>query len=390
MRWVAILLSASGLLAQAPAAAPTGQTSTPPPVGQANASGAALSPRDASELETRMLQLIESTAVAVPGLVRASEPVKQNAEMTFATMERNPNPALLYQFINQVKAYLALSESIPRPFPFPETADRQFAELHNDLERIQQHFEAVLQVRPVTVTETQPQAQPRNLDPNNLSKYAAANSATPPPGKTPRVVFLGDSITEAWHLNEYFTGRDFINRGIGGQITSQMLGRFLQDVVALHPKAVVIMGGINDIGRGYTPGTVEASLETMGDLAKEHGVKPIFASVLPVSDYHKDTDPRHEMTKTHSPDEIAQVNRWLKDYCAREKFVYIDYYSVMADYKKQMQADLSDDGLHPNARGYRVMSPIALEAIGRVAAGAYVEESGNRQQPKRRVRMLGK
>ena len=83
--------------------------------------GAALNSRDASELETRMLQLIESTAVAVPGLVRASEPVKQNAEMTFATMERNPNPALLYQFINQVKAYLALSESIPRPYPFPET-----------------------------------------------------------------------------------------------------------------------------------------------------------------------------------------------------------------------------------------------------------------------------
>jgi lysophospholipase L1-like esterase len=336
-----------------------------------------------------MLQLIESTAVAVPGLVRASEPVKQSAEMTFATMERNPNPALLYQFINQVKAYLALSEAIPRPYPFPETADRQFAELRNDLERIQQHFEAVLQVRQVTVTLPPTQTQARNVDPNNLSKYAEADSAMPSAGKMQRVVFMGDSITEGWHLNEYFTGRDFVNRGIGGQVTSQMLGRFLQDVVGVHPKAVVIMGGINDIGRGYTANTIEANLEAMGELAKAHAIKPIFASLLPVSDYHKDKEARYEMTKSHSPEEIAQVNRWLKDYCDREKFVYIDYYSVMADYKKQLPADLSDDGLHPNARGYRVMSPIALEAIGRVVAGAYVESAGD-QQPKRRARMLGK
>ena len=391
MRWMAILLAAAGI---GPAALP-GQTPPPPPpsaaapAGQNTASGAALSPRDASELETRMLQLIESTAVAVPGLVRASEPVKQNAEMTFATMERNPNPALLYQFINQVKAYLALSESIPRPYPFPETADRQFAELHNDLERIQQHFEAVLQVKQVTVTMPAQTPAARNGDPNYLAKYAAANSAMPPPGKAQRVVFMGDSITEGWHLNEYFTGRDFVNRGIGGQITSQMLGRFLQDVIGLHPKAVVIMGGINDIGRGYSANTIEADLQAMGELAKAHGIRPIFASLLPVSDYHKDKDARYEMTKTHSPEEIAQVNGWLKNYCDREKFVYIDYYAVMADYKKQLPADLSDDGLHPNARGYRVMSPIALEAIGRVVGGAYLEESGD-QQPKRRARMLAK
>jgi lysophospholipase L1-like esterase len=391
LKWVAILMGASALPGQTPTPPPpsgVAPAASGPTAGQANASSATLLPRDASEIETRMLQLIESTAVAVPGLVRASEPVKQNAEMTFATMERNPNPALLYQFINQVKAYLALSESIPRPYPFPETADRQFAELRNDLERIQQHFEAVLQVGQVTVT-LPPAAALHNVDPNNLAKYAQADSGTPSAGKMPRVVFMGDSITEAWHLNEYFTSRDFVNRGIGGQVTSQMLGRFLQDVIALHPKAVVVMGGINDIGRGYTANTIETNLEAMGELAKAHGIKAIFASLLPVSDYHKDKDPRYEMTKTHSPEEIAQVNRWLKDYCGREKFVYIDYYSVMADYKKQLPADLSDDGLHPNARGYRVMSPTALEAIGRVAAGAYMEESGD-QQPKRRVRMLAK
>jgi lysophospholipase L1-like esterase len=83
------------------------------------------------------------------------------------------------------------------------------------------------------------------------------------------------------------------------------------------------------------------------------------------------------------------VNAWLKNYCDREKFVYINYYAVMADYKKQLPADVSDDGLHPNARGYRVMSPIALEAIGRVVGGAYLEGSGD-QQPKRRTRMLAR
>jgi lysophospholipase L1-like esterase len=380
MKCAVVLLGAIVLLAQTPPPAPVSPANQPPPAN------AALGAREAAALETRMLQLIESTAVAVPGLVRASEPVKQNAEMTFTAMERAPqNPALLYQFINQVKAYLALSESIPRPFPFPETADRQFAELHGDLQRIQQHFEAILQVREVTVT----QQAPREADPANLGRYAEADAKTPPPGKLPRVVFMGDSITEAWRLNEYFTGRDFINRGIGGQTTAQMLGRFLQDVIALHPRAVVIMGGINDIGRGYAPNGIEQNLEMMGDLAKSHGVKPMFASVLPVSDDHKSADPRYEMTKTHPPAEISQVNSWLKNYCAREKFVYVDYYAVMADYKGQMQADLSDDGLHPNARGYRVMSPIALEAIGRVVAGVYLEQEGD-QQPKRRIRMLGK
>ena len=95
-----------------------------------------------------MLQLIESTAVAVPGLVRASEPVKQNAEMTFAGMQRAPlNPALIYQFMNQVKAYLALADSIPRPYPFPPLADQQVAELRESLQRMQQHFEAILQIQ---------------------------------------------------------------------------------------------------------------------------------------------------------------------------------------------------------------------------------------------------
>lgn len=373
MKWFLYLLAACAAFAQSPGT----PASTPAPAGKS----ATLSPKDAGALETRMLQLVESTAVAVPGLVRASEPVKQNAEMTFAAMDRTPqNAALLYQFINQVKAYLALSDSIPRPYPFPETADRQFAELRDDLARIQQHFEAILQVKQLV-------AAPAEADPDNLKRFADADSKLAGPGRLPRVVFLGDSITENWRLNEYFTGRDFINRGIGGQTTSQMLGRFLQDVVALRPRAVVIMGGINDIGKGYSEANIEQNLEMMGDLAKEHGVHPLFASLLPVSDYHKSADPRYEETRDHPPAAISHINQWLQDYCAREKFVFINYYPVMADYKGQMQADLSDDGLHPNGKGYRVMSPVALEAIGRVVSGAYVEDG---DQAKRRIKMFGK
>jgi lysophospholipase L1-like esterase len=337
--------------------------------------------QDTEQLATRMTQLIESTAVAVPGLVRASEPLKQNAQATLTAMLKTPrNPALTYLFINQVKAYLALSDSIPRPDTFPAAADQQYAELRDGLQRMQQQFEASLQAQNVS-------AQVRNADPSNLKRYAEANGKLLPPGKLPRVVFLGDSITDSWRLNEYFTGRDFINRGIGGQTTIQMLGRFMDDVVALHPAAVLILAGTNDIGQGAPPGAIENNLAMLGDLAKTHAIKPLFASILPVGDYHKDTDARYEMTKTHPPAAIQEINRWLQAYCRSQGFVYVDYYAAMIDTSFQMQADLSDDGLHPNAKGYRVMSPIALEAVGRVLSGANLSDE---TAPKRRFRMLSK
>jgi acyl-CoA thioesterase-1 len=338
-----------------------------------------LAQKDAEQLATRMLQLMESTAVAVPGLIRASEPVRQNAEATLTAIERAPrNPALEYQFINQIKAFLALSDSFPRPNPFPIAADQQFAELREDLQRMQQHFEATLE------TQTQIE-QKRDTDPNNLKRYADADSKMLPPTKLPRIVFLGDSITDAWRLNEYFTGRDFVNRGIGGQTTLQMLARFRQDVVALNPKAVVVLGGTNDIEAGISANQIEDNLATIGDLAKAHGIKPVFASILPVSDYHKDTDPHYEMTVNRPPAVIQAINSWVKSYCQSQGFGYVDYYTAMVDSAGRMQTDLSDDGLHPNAKGYRVMSTVALDAIGRVLSG----QQDAPEQPKRRFRLLG-
>jgi lysophospholipase L1-like esterase len=349
MSCVAALVFLTGALAQSPAP----ESGTP-----------LLGDKAAQDLATRMLQLMESTAVAVPGLIHASEPVRQNAEATLGALRRGKQDiALTWGFVNQVRAYLALSDSIPRPSVFPPAADQQFAELREDLQRMQRHFEAMLEAGSEGM-------RARAADPSSLKRYADANSKITPPGKQARVVFLGDSITEGWRLNEYFTGSDFVNRGIEGQTTAQMLGRFLQDVVALRPRAVLIFGGTNDIGYGIAQGAIEDNLTMMGDLARAHGIKPLFASVLPAGDYHKDADPEYEMTRTHPPAAIRQLNRWLQEYCRKENFSYVDYYAAMADKTGQMPADLSDDGLHPNAKGYRVMSPVTLGAINRILLGA--------------------
>ncbi|HYA17501.1 MAG TPA: GDSL-type esterase/lipase family protein, partial [Bryobacteraceae bacterium] len=292
---------------------------------------AVLSQKDAEQLATRMVQLIESTAFAVPGLTRASEPVKQNAEMTFTAMQRTPmNAALTYQFINHVKAYLALSDSIPRPYPFPQTADQQYAELREDLQRMQQHFEGLLEAQNHVDRN-------RAADPNQIARYATENAKLPPPGKNPRVVFTGDSITDYWRLNEYFPGQDFVNRGIAGQTTTQVLARFEQDVIGLHPKAVVVLAGTNDLGRSVPLSQIEDNLALMGDAAKAHGIKAAFASILPTSDYHKDVDPRNEQVASHPIASIRALNAWLADHCRAEGFVYIDYYSALVDASGQMQ-----------------------------------------------------
>jgi len=327
-----------------------------------------------------MVQLMESTALVVPGLPSAAGPLKQNAQTTIAAMQRAPlNAALTFQFLNQVKAYLALADSFPRPGQVPAAADQQYNELRDSLGKMQRHFEAVLSSQSQVT-------QKRDPDPNNLKRYADEDAKlAPPAAKTPRVVFLGDSITDGWRLNEYFTGRDFVNRGIGGQTTIQMLARFRQDVAGLAPKVVVILAGTNDIAAGISTGQIEENLATMGDLAKAHGIKPVFASILPVSDYHKDADPAYEMTASRPLATIQAINKWIQGFCLSQGFPYLDYYSAMIDSSGQMQADLADDGLNPNGKGYRVMSPVAVDVIGRALGAPEPEE-----QRKRRFNLLGR
>ena len=327
-------------------------------LARAQDTGPLLPAKELLDLETRLTQLMESAALAVPGLAAAAGPVRQTAEATIAEQRLTPDSAPLnFRFTNQVKAWLALAGAFPRPTPFPAMAAQQFAELRQGFDRLQISFEASLRAQ-------EELARLRNADPNQLSRYAADNpKLAPPAAGSARVIFYGDSITDYWRLNEYFTGKDFVNRGISGQNTTQMLARFQQDVISLQPKIVVILAGTNDIPRGLPVHAMEDNLRMMGDLAKLHGIRPVFASLTPVSDYHKDVDPRWARLAGRPPATILQLNERIRQYCQKESFPYVNYHSAMVDSNGQMTADLSDDGLHPNAKGYRTMSPLVVDAI---------------------------
>jgi len=197
------------------------------------------------------------------------------------------------------------------------------------------------------------------LDWAQLGKYRAANVALIAPVK---VVFFGDSITEAWEYNggSFFPGKPYLNRGISGETTPQMLVRFRQDVVDLHPETVVILAGTNDIAGNTGPSTpemIEDNFKGMTEIAKANGIRVILASVTPVAKYPW----RPEIADV--PAKIAVVNAWLKDYCAREKLTYLDYWTAMAGPDCGMKPGISKDGVHPNAAGYAIMQPMAEAAI---------------------------
>lgn len=206
----------------------------------------------------------------------------------------------------------------------------------------------------------------------NLARYAEANIQLTEPAKSEqRVVFMGDSITDAWVSPEYggfFPGKSYIDRGISGQTTPQMLIRFRPDVIALRPKVVVILAGTNDLAGNtgpMTPGQIEDNLASMAELARAHGIHTVLASVLPVSNYGHDRQGNAiDMRINRSPEKILKLNAWIKKYASDNKHTYLDYFSAMADPQGMLQRDLSEDGLHPNAKGYAAMSPLAEQAIG--------------------------
>jgi len=203
-----------------------------------------------------------------------------------------------------------------------------------------------------------------------LSRYRDANAAVAPPlvGEN-RVVFFGDSITDMWKLPDYFPGKPYINRGIGGQTTPQMLIRFREDVIDLKPKVVVILAGTNDIAGNTGPMTVEqieANYASLAERAATHQIKVVYSSVLPVHNY---TPQSQEMYEQRSPAKILELNRWLKNYCADHACLYLDYFSAMVDDKGLLKKDLAEDGLHPNAAGYKIMAPLAEAAIQQALGG---------------------
>jgi lysophospholipase L1-like esterase len=205
----------------------------------------------------------------------------------------------------------------------------------------------------------------------NLARYGEANSkVVPPASKENRVVFMGDSITDAWvqpQFGGFFPGKPYIDRGISGQTTPQMLIRFRPDVIALGAKVVVILAGTNDLAGNTGPMTVsqiEDNLTSMAELARAGKIRVVLASVLPVSNYGHDRDGNPiDMRIKRQPEKILELNAWIKKYAAAKGLVYLDYFSATVDDQGLLKRDLSEDGLHPNAKGYAVMSPLAEQAI---------------------------
>lgn len=204
-----------------------------------------------------------------------------------------------------------------------------------------------------------------------LARYREENSKTAAPDKKEkRVAFLGDSITDGWHNpanGGFFPGKPYVNRGISGQTTPQMLIRFRPDVIALNPDVVVILAGTNDIAGNTGPMTLESiedNLASIAELARAHGIRVVLSSLLPVSDYEKTADGQvRNQTTRRPPEQIKALNEWMKKYAADNKMTYLDYYSAMVDDKGFLKDELSNDGLHPNAQGYQVMNPLAEKAI---------------------------
>jgi lysophospholipase L1-like esterase len=196
----------------------------------------------------------------------------------------------------------------------------------------------------------------------NLARYRDANAAlgAPAPGEA-RVVFMGNSITDAWAKSfpTMFPGKPYVGRGISGQTTPQMLVRFRQDVIALGPKVVVILAGINDIAGNTGPSTqamIADNLMSMTEIAKANGIRVVLSSVLPAYDFpwRPGIGPAPK---------VVALNAWMKCYAAQAGAVYLDYYSKMVDARGGLSPEMASDGVHPTEAGYRLMAPLAEAAI---------------------------
>lgn len=222
---------------------------------------------------------------------------------------------------------------------------------------------------PVSAEKQLAAAQAKLMDWAQLGRYAAENAALAPaaPGEQ-RVVFYGDSITDAWGrrpgTGDFFPGKPYVNRGISGQTTAQMVVRFHPDVVDLKPAVVVILAGTNDVAGNTGPMTPEMTMEdfrAMAEMARANGIKVVITSILPAGDFpwRKGLEPAPK---------IQALNARLEAWCKAEGMVWVDYYSALADASGAMKPGLSVDGVHPNAAGYAIMAPLAEAGIAKALA----------------------
>lgn len=199
------------------------------------------------------------------------------------------------------------------------------------------------------------------VDFGNLERFRVADlQVSSHPMDNDRVVFIGDSITEGWKLESSFPGKPYINRGISGQTSSQILLRFRQDVIDLRPRVAVILAGTNDLAENTGPVTlaqIEGNLESMAELATANHIAVVLCSVLPSANYWW-----HAQLPDPAP-RIAALNQWLESYAARRHYVFVNYYAAMKDSAGALRHDLSSDGVHPAPAGYSVMAPLAQAGI---------------------------
>jgi lysophospholipase L1-like esterase len=234
-----------------------------------------------------------------------------------------------------------------------ETGPAERAKLAEVTDRLDQHLRALL---------ARNEARLRNPDRDNLARYAESDRVLPPPAPGEhRVLFMGDSITDGWKLADYFPGKPYVNRGISGQITGEMLGRMKADALDLKPMVMVVLAGTNDLARGVALPTIENNLYVMGSLAKAQGIKVIFASVTPVNGTNIAVRP---------PEKILELNKYLQELCAKEGYLYLDYFTALKDSEGHIPKELAADGLHPNADGYKIMAPLVQAAIEKALAPA--------------------
>jgi lysophospholipase L1-like esterase len=212
--------------------------------------------------------------------------------------------------------------------------------------------------------------QSRLNDYAQLARYAKANLEVLPTAKGEnRVVFLGDSITDSWKLAEYFPNQPYINRGISGQTTPQMLIRMQPDVIAHKPKVLILLAGTNDIAGNLgvmSNEFIQGNIRSIIELAHANGINVVLSSILPISDYNKNKAGEAIIRSTlRPPDRILALNKWIKTYCDERGLIYLDYFSVTVDDKGFLKAEIANDGLHPNAEGYKIMQKLAAVAIAK-------------------------
>ncbi len=198
-----------------------------------------------------------------------------------------------------------------------------------------------------------------NKDWANLNKYAIENSQINTNSK--RIVFMGDSITESWKIinQDFFINNSYINRGISGQTTSQMVLRFRQDVIELMPSVVVILAGINDIAENTGPISIQdimGNIKSMSELAKANTIGVILCSVLPSNRFYWNP-------KIDPAEKVIELNQLISNYATKNNITFVDYYGVMVDDTKGLPKKYSDDGVHPNLEGYKVMGDLVKIGI---------------------------